>query len=250
MKKLVTGFSVCIFAALIYVFSSAQSDMAQAQPAPGYITGALNWPGGKVQFFLSDGSYVRYDVAADRADAGYPRPVTDQTWPGLGRYGRDIQVAFNGPDPNKVYFFLTNGTYLRYDIRNDSVDAGYPQPINDKSWPGMGRHAGKFYAALNWPGGKVQFFLSNGTYVRYDLRADRVDPGYPQRITNATWPGLAEYEARITSAVNWKNGKAYFFLVDGTYLRYDIADDEVEDGYPKRIDARSWPGLYSYFRHR
>jgi hypothetical protein len=59
--------------------------MAHAQ---AYITGALNGPGGKAQFFLSDGTYIRYDVAADRADPGYPKPVTDRTWPGMGRYGR------------------------------------------------------------------------------------------------------------------------------------------------------------------
>lgn len=236
------------FFTFVFLGIFAVAGMAYAQAA--YVTGAINWPGGKAQFFLSDGSYVRYDVAADRADAGYPRPITDTTWPGMGRYGRDILVAFNGPDPNKVYFFLTNGTYLRYDIRNDRVDSGYPQPVTDKSWPGLGRYAHQFYAALNWPGGKVQFFLSNGTYVRYDLAADRVDPGYPQRVTDVTWPGLAPYATRITSAINWRNGKAYFFLDNGTYLRYDIEEDEVDEGYPKRIDAGNWPGLYNYFRRR
>ncbi len=214
-----------------------------------YITGAINWPGGKAQFFLSDGTYVRYDVAADRADPGYPKPVTETTWPGMGRYGRQIIAAANGLDPNKAYFFLQNGTYLRYDIRRDSVDQGYPVEVG-KTWAGLGPYATKIYAALNWPNDKIQFFLSNGTYIRYDLRADKVEASYPRPIDRASWPGLAPYAARISSAINWLNGKAYFFLDDGRYLRYDIRNDAVDSGYPKNVDEGTWPGLYRYFRRR
>jgi hypothetical protein len=38
--------------------------------AQTYVTAVINWPGNKVQFFLSDGSYVRYDIVADHADEG------------------------------------------------------------------------------------------------------------------------------------------------------------------------------------
>ena len=167
----------------------------------------------------------------------------------MGRYGREIIAAANGLDPNKVYFFLSNGTYLRYDIKQDSVDRGYPQQV-DKTWAGLGAYATRFYAALNWPNNKIQFFLSDGTYIRYDLRADRVDDGYPKRIDRVSWPGLAPYASKIASAINWRNGKAYFFLDDGRYLRYDIRNDAVDSGYPKNIDAGTWPGLHGYFRRR
>lgn len=217
------------FAALLCFSLSVIAGTAHAQ---GYVTGAINWPGGKAQFFLSNGTYVRYDVAADRADPGYPRPVTDQTWPGMGPYGQQIIAATNGRDPHKAYFFLRNGTYLRYDIDRDSTDAGYPQPVNDQTWPGLGTYATSLNAALNWPNGKIQFFLSNGMYIRYDVRADRADPGYPKPIDRSTWPGLARYASNITAAINWRNGKAYFFLDDGRYLRYDIVNDSVDDGYP------------------
>ena len=217
--------------------------------AQAYITGAINWPGGKAQFFLSDGNYVRYDVEADRADPGYPKPVNDQTWPGLGRYGRQIIAATNGREQNKAYFFLRDGTYLRYDIPNDSVDPGYPQPVDDRTWPGLGGYGPYMYGALNWPGGKIQFFFSDGTYIRYDLKSDRADPGYPKPINAKTWPGLAPYANTLSAAINWRDGKAYFFLDDGRYLRYDIAQDSVDQGYPKST-AANWPGLGNYFRRR
>ena len=54
-----------------------------AQP-PLYITAAIQWSHGKAQFFLNDGRYFRYDIKADRSDPGYPKPINDETWPGMG----------------------------------------------------------------------------------------------------------------------------------------------------------------------
>jgi hypothetical protein len=218
-----------------------------AQP---FITAAIQWPGGKAQFFLSDGTYVRYDIAADRADPGYPKPVTDRSWPGMGAYGRQIIAAVNGADPDKAYFFLADGTYLRYDIKSDRVDPGYPRPVDNRSWRGLGPYARRLYAGLNWSANKIQLFLNDGTYIRYDVGADRADEGYPKPIDRATWPGLAPYASHLSAAVNWGNGKAYFFLDDGRYLRYDIAEDRVDAGYPKAIDENTWPGLHGFFRRR
>ncbi len=221
-----------------------------AGAAQAFITAGINWPGGKAQFFLSDGTYVRYDVTSDRADPGYPKPVTDKTWPGLGAYGRQIIAATNGRDADKAYFFLSNGTYLRYDIKADRVDGGYPKPVDNGTWPGLAPYATKLYGALNWSNGKIQFFLNDGTYIRYDIRADRVDDGYPKPIDRNTWPGLAAYAPHLAGAINWKNGKAYIFLDDGRYIRYDIRADRVDEGYPKSVNEANWPGLHTYLRRR
>jgi hypothetical protein len=213
-----------------------------------YITAAINWPGGKAQFFLSDGTYIRYDVASDQADPGYPKAVTNSTWPGMGGYGGQIIAAASSLDSRKAYFFLANGSYIRYDIASDRADSGYPQPITDKTWPGLGPYATLLYGALNWSDNKLYFFLSDGSYIRYDLKADRVDAGYPQPITKATWPGLAMYASHIAGSINWSNGKAYIFFDDGRYVRYDIGADHVDEGYPQPINSKTWPGLYTFFR--
>jgi hypothetical protein len=215
--------------------------------ASPYITAAINWPGGKAQFFLSDGTYVRYDIGADSADPGYPKPVTDRTWPGMGNYGRQIVAAANMPN-NKACFFLSDGRYIQYDIGQDRVDAGYPRTVTDRNWPGLAPYATRLFGALNWNNGKIQFFLNNHSYIRYDVNTQRVDEGYPKPITQATWPGLARYAEHLAGAINWTNGKAYIFFDDGRYVRYDISADRVDAGYPKPIDSRTWPGLDMFFR--
>ena len=43
-------------------------------------------------------------------------------------------------------------------------------------------------AAINWGNGKAYFFKGD-QYIRYDIKADKADPGYPARITD-NWPGL------------------------------------------------------------
>jgi hypothetical protein len=94
--------------------------------------------------------------------------------------------------------------------------------------------------AFYWKNGKACFFKGN-RYVRYDISADRVDPGYPKSINNETWPGLPWTDG-IDTAVNWDNGKVYFFR-GNQYCRYDINTDRADAGYPKSIDNETWPGV-------
>jgi hypothetical protein len=121
--------------------------------------------------------------------------------------------------------------------------------VTDENWPGLGAYGPSISGALNWTDNKVQIFINDGSYLRYDLVADKTDAGYPQKITNKTWPGLEKYATLITAAANFQNGNAYFFLGDGRYLRYDIAADHMDAGYPKKIDEANWPGLYAVFPH-
>jgi hypothetical protein len=214
---------------------------------PPSISAAIRWPNHKAQFFLSDGTYLRYDMTADAMDAGYPKPIDDASWPGLGPYVDLLVAACTAKDPNKVYFFLSDGQYLRYDIAADCVDDGYPSPIDDTTWPGLGDHATEIFGALNWTGNKAYFFLNDGTYIRYDLKSDRADEGYPLVIDDETWPGLAAHAQKLTTMINWDNGKAYFFLNDNTYLRYDVASDSADEDYPKPVNDQTWPGLGPIF---
>jgi hypothetical protein len=142
---------------------------------------------------------------------------------------------------SKAYFIL-GYRYLRYDATADAMDAGYPKAI-EGNWRGfaeIGFQSG-IDAALEWPNGKV-FFFKGPQYARYDIAPNRIEAGYPLQIADQ-WTGLstAGLADNIDAAVKWGNDKAYFFKGD-RYLRYDIAGDKADDGFPRRI-TDGWPGF-------
>lgn len=106
-------------------------------------------PTGQRAYFFSGDQYVRYDVAADAVDPGYPNPIADN-WPGL--FTREIDAALRLPN-GKVYFF-SGDQYVRYNWDADQADAGYPKPIAG-NWPGL---FVPVEAAVTWDSGKVYFF--------------------------------------------------------------------------------------------
>jgi hypothetical protein len=199
------------------------------EAAPGPLDAAVILPSGKAYFFYG-ADYVRYDVKADKADPGYPKPIKGN-WPGLWEKDVDAGIEWGN---GKLYFFK-GGEYFRYDIAADKVDPGFPKPIKG-NWPGLFEK--DIDAAVNWGNGKAYFF-KGGQYIRYDIAKGTADAGYPKAIAG-NWPGL--FTADIDDAVNWGNGKAYFFKGD-EYSRYDMAADKVDAGYPTPI-AGKWPGLH------
>ena len=203
---------------------------------PGPVAPSCIWPNGKAYFFKGK-QYLRYDPKADKTDAGYPKPMAGN-WPGFPTTFSNKVDAFVLWGGGKAYFFKGK-QYLRYDVVADHVDPGYPRPIAG-NWPGM--WPVKIDAAIFWPGNGKAYFFKGDQYLRYDIAADKTDAGYPRPIAG-NWPGFpADFAAGVQAAAVWNNGKAYFFK-GSQYLRYDIAADKVDAGYPKPI-AGNWPGFW------
>lgn len=209
------------------------------------IVAALDWNDAldiRAYFFRNDLNYLRYNKATDQTDAGYPLAINSNNWPGLNDYKNLITAAFKGSN-DKGYFFLNNGTYIRYDMDNDSMDSGYPLNIDNSTWPGLENYGNKIVAAFKWNNSKAYFFLNDGTYVRYNLSNDSVDSGYPKAINNSTWPGVENYANMITAAVDWNSQYFYLFLSNNTYIKYNKLTDSAVSGYPKPVNNTTWPGL-------
>jgi hypothetical protein len=190
-------------------------------------------------------------------------------------------TGFAAPGADVAYFFV-GGSYVRYDVMANSVDAGYPRQTAD-SWAGL--FPSGIDACLPWSDGTVLFF-SGEQYAAYDWAADRVADGYPRTIAD-DWPGV--FPSALDAAVLLPSGNAYFFqggsyvtwdtatgavvgepqlisdgwaglftsgieaavlwpsgnlyfFSGGQYAKYDLEADAVADGYPKAV-AEDWPGL-------
>jgi hypothetical protein len=201
------------------------------------IDDAVMWNNGKAYMFHGSG-YIRYDVAGDRMDGGYPLPIAGN-WPGLtDAFAANLDAVVMWTN-GKAYVFAGN-QYVRYDVARDQADPGYPRFISGPWRDFPPAFEASIDAGVVWPNGKAYFFKGN-QYIRYDVAADKTDPGYPLPIAG-NWHGLPpEFTSGIDAIVVWNNGKAYLFK-GKQYCRYDIAADRVDRGYPLNI-AGPWRGL-------
>jgi hypothetical protein len=189
---------------------------------------ALMWSAEKAYFF-SGPRYVRWDVASDTADAGYPMPIS-AGWRGIFADGIDAAVVW----PNGRAYFFRGGEYIAYDVESESVLDGYPRSIAE-NWRGV--FPDGVDAIILWGNGKAYFFRGD-EYTAYDVVADTADAGYPRPIRDG-WD--LPFDTGVDSAVVWNNGKAYFFRGD-QYVRYDVATELTDGGYPLPISS-GWPGV-------
>lgn len=165
---------------------------------------------------------------------------------------RGVQAYYGHPDglsmrkaavnlgENKFYFFR-GSLYTRVDGDDRVMDSGYPRSIasNRGNWPASWDDG--IDAAINWDDTTAYFFRGS-QYVRVDIPSKTVVNGYP-KTTATFWGNWPAGWTSVDAAVDWGNGKYYFFRGD-EYVRYDSATDRVESGYPKLISDH-WGGLFS-----
>jgi Hemopexin len=138
------------------------------------IDAAVAWPNGKVYVFKGD-SYLRYDIASNTTDPGYPRQISS-AWEGV--FDKDIDAVVVWPN-GKAYFFRDT-EYVRFDIAANRADEGYPRTI-DGAWAGV--FVNEIDSAMILPDGGA-YFTSGDWFVRYDIGLDRADDGYPLPISS------------------------------------------------------------------
>ena len=219
----------------------------------------INFGNGKTYFFLRSGRktiYWRYDYVLDEADAGFPQPVNDQTWPGVV----DLQNITTGLywDEGRIYFLYKNGNVLSFDVERHRAERGYPRPMDHwreaRNWPRQVQdRMGAVTAAVNWHNDVIYYFLNDpqDTFMRHYRDTGQVsDP----RAVKVGFPGLAfDLPGRPVTpmaAFRWDNDKAYFFhsgtndglYPGGQYFRYDVWSDQVDKNYPKAI-TNGWPPI-------
>lgn len=152
----------------------------------------------------------------------------------------------------RTVFFFRGGKYVRYEIDPttgaETVNHDfYPRSIAE-AWTAMpASFAQGIDAVVPWPDGSVYFFKGS-KYVRWDATDDTVDPSFYPHDTAEQWPALpASFAAGIDAAINWGDGRAFFFK-GSKYVRYDIESDFVDHNiYPRDI-SDGWPDFPAAFK--
>ncbi len=207
----------------------------------------------KAYLFRENNTYYRY-TDSQGVDPGYPAS-TSRNWD-FDVEGDDKEIlGAVRYDNGHVYLFLEDGYYSRLE-KDGSTSPGYPVKITDSNWPGLAPYAEDIKAVINWGNGFIYFFIDtgpfrDGRYVRYNIAENKIDQ--EPKLVEGPWGILGDYNDDISAAVNWGNGKAYFFIEGGEYIRWDI--DTGETAGPTRT-SKYWPGvsddedITAAFRHQ
>jgi hypothetical protein len=213
----------------------AESVLKQVAAAVNITFGESN---GYVYFFHLDGTYSRFnrltceleyyaDIAKEWNDwpADWGCPSTGLSW-----------------DHQYVYF-IGGPEAIRYDMLKDKVD-GSKEPVEKllPGWPAAWLDrvdAGLYWGYHFGQKRRKAYFFRDDEYLRYDLSNKQFD--VDASSSNVTplkikeyWPGWPAHWAAVWAAVDWGNGKVYFFAGD-EYLRYDKFSEHVDPGYPRPL---------------
>lgn len=118
----------------------------------------------------------------------------------------------------------------------------------DEKWPGLSEvgfervdsaFLGKYLVSVDGEDlSRKLFFFNRNLYVRWDVDANSIDPGYPRLISDG-WPGVSF--DRVDATINVDPESVYFFCGD-KYVRFNTLRNRVDDGYPA-LTSRRWSGV-------
>ncbi|WP_160107714.1 hypothetical protein [Pseudomonas izuensis] len=176
---------------------------------------------------------------------------------------------------DKIYFFFKDiNKYSRFDLADNTVEAGYPFDINAKTWGDFHSHAKnlRFGFTTTAHNSKIDTGASmtemdldvlwlfyyvgdTPTVCRFDQDLDKVISVH--RVKDSKWHQLAPYFDRIVAATWWELPDNYFlfhfFLNDGTFLHLDFKPEAVTHKLKTirhaSITNSNHPGLERY-KHR
>lgn len=186
---------------------------------------------------VSDAQIQAYDWKKERADEGGPQDFDSFI---AGAKSDKIQASLIFYYEKALRLYLFHGDeYTRVNWEKKSVDPGFPRKIKD-GWRGVFSDGVDAVFAHPYQGRDKFYFFKGKQYIRYDVKDDKADKGYPKPI-KGNWSGI--WEDGVDDALSVEKGVVYFFKGD-QYVRYNFDKDRVEKGYPRAIDADTWDGIW------
>lgn len=156
--------------------------------------------------------------------------------PGLAHaQAEEIDAGIESPG-NQVFLVRNDRGVMQYDTRTVNPGNG----PNDLNRTNLGPYMQQLTASFSY-GGVKYLFLRTGQYVGLDANNEAVVQQLSY-IDNNNWPGLAPYRNKIDAALRFKGNSILFFLNDGQYIEYDMAQRNISFG-PIAMNAITLPSL-------
>jgi tail lysozyme/hemopexin len=126
---------------------------------------------------------------------------------------------------SEVYFVKADQC-VRFDMESEVVD-GAASAIG-QIWSGLAEEGfgDGIDAAVNYGNGKAYFFKGD-SYVRVDIESAQVEDGSSLIVDSWSGMGDAGFGEGVDAAVNYGDGRVYFFKGD-KYVAYSIDGDAVD----------------------
>lgn len=197
----------------------------------------------RVYFIVGDNVF-RYDLeVGKKLDDGFPKKVKDY-WKGLPF--DKIDAVYKAKHAAKLYFF-SGDMYARYDIDGERMDEGYPRRIKE-SWNGLPFDTidaicsrNKVFVDVDKEVFEKVLLFKGNEFAVYNLDADKVEEGYPKRISER----LSIPFDSVDAIFQHLDHPEFYVFKDDQYLVYNIETKTVKEGYPKAVDA-GWVGVFEH----
>lgn len=163
-----------------------------------------------------------YKLNHEGIEPGWPKLIS-QVFPDGPTY---VDAALTVKEWDTTYLFKGQ-QYWRYSFKNGRFTSHSDYPRSITRW-GFSASMRNIDAAFQWGADDKVYFIKGRNFYSFDVSRRRLSR---QGLMSTGWRGLPVYG--VTAAMQYTNGRTYFFSRNGVYYRWNDDDDVVDVANPR-----------------
>jgi len=163
-----------------------------------------------------------YKLNHEGVQAGWPKLISE-VFPNGPSY---VDAALTVKEWDTTYLFKGQ-QYWRYSYKDGRFSSHSDYPRSITRW-GFQSSVRNIDAAFQWGADGKVYFIKGNRFYSFNVNRRRLDR---QGYMSSGWRGLPIYG--VTAAMQYTNGRTYFFSRNGVYYRWNDDKDEVDVANPR-----------------
>lgn len=195
-------------------------------------------------YFFRGGHVQKHIHSEPEADDPLPMLIA---FPDLAVWSTGVDACVRWDDTHLYLFKDSQVALWKLNLVNSAhpngrLAPGYPKPIAEV-FPALSRFVGgaRNLDAVTLMTGPAVYVFKGEEYMRLDKPDLTSNVFYPRLVSSETWPGL--FTDRVAGGFRFNQNNKLYFMRGDRYVRYDIATDRTDPGYPLVINDATWPNL-------